>query len=33
MSKQGDNWRLVLRIILDRDFNAVSSRQLTAPPE
>ena len=39
VSKQGDNWRLVLRnrwdveIILDRDFNAVSSRQLTAPPD
>jgi hypothetical protein len=39
ISQQGDNWRLVLRnrwdeeVILDSNFNAVSSRQLTAPPK
>jgi hypothetical protein len=39
ISKQGENWRLVLRnrwdveIILDPNFNAVSSKQLTAPPK
>lgn len=37
ISKQGDNWRLVLRnrwdveLILDSNFNAVSSKQLTVP--
>jgi hypothetical protein len=39
ISKQGDNWRLVLRnrwdveVILDQSFNAVSTRQLTMPPK
>lgn len=39
ISQQGDNWRLVLRnrwdeeVILDSNFNAVSSKQLTTPPK
>lgn len=39
ISKQGDNWRLVLRnrwdveVILDPSYNAVSSKQLTATPK
>jgi hypothetical protein len=39
ISKQDDNWRLVLRnrwdveVILDPSFNAVSSKQLTAAPK